>query len=597
MCGINALYKYTEVTASDKEKLSLMNQEMHYRGPDDSGVWNDKKCGLAHVRLSIIGLDNGHQPLFNEDKSLFLICNGEIYNYIELKKELKEKGHRFTSDSDSEVIIHLYEEKKEKCIEYLRGMFAFTLWDKKRKRLFAARDRAGQKPLYYAEIPCGVVFSSELKAINKFFVEAAQIDFNIINDEIRFSYPIDRVNTHIKQINRIEPGEYAFASDIGLRKENYWKKTNTYTFNATFEEAKKKTLDILRESVDIRLRSDVPVAVLLSGGIDSTAIAALAKECRKEVHAITVGYKGNPACDERDIAKKFAKDYGLIWHELELDEKVYEKYFDEYINYVDEPVADIAAIAQWGMYKKCKELGFTVLLSGNGGDELFYGYPQHNKTAEILDKVDKLKAFLPIKGKKAKIKFLKYLLLNFKDVIDLLNYNFTGPYLGKRFDLDFKKYLGDANIDFKCVSNNDEFFAEENKGIEKIYQQLFNVWLQANCYYLSDRLGMGNSLEIRAPFADHKLIEFVSSLPLHFKFNEKNPKYLLKEIINGKIPNYVIKGEKKGFTPPESFINKLIEKYQYTELNAGHKFFNSVFVDKIISKQRVSLCREYQFYI
>jgi asparagine synthase (glutamine-hydrolysing) len=317
MCGISTVFRYTQISESDKEKLNAMNQEMHYRGPDDRGIWYDDKCGMAQVRLSIIGIEKGKQPLFNEDKSLVLICNGEIYNYIELKEDLRNKGHVFNSESDSETILHLYEEYGVKCLEHLRGMFAFCLWDTKKKQLFAARDRVGEKTLYYSEVPNGVVISTELKAILNYYISKPQINLEQLAAPIRYTAPTSKKDTYIDQIKRIEPGQYILVDDLGLQKHSYWKRDLSGSFSGTYEAAKKETLRLMRESVDICLRSDVPVAVMLSGGVDSSAIAALAKETGREVHTITAGYKGKHSEDERDVAKRFAKEKGFIYHEVE----------------------------------------------------------------------------------------------------------------------------------------------------------------------------------------------------------------------------------------------------------------------------------------
>ena len=240
MCGISAIYRFSEITEEDKLKLVQMNEEMRYRGPDGEGYWNDETCALAHVRLSIIGLDNGLQPLFNEDKTVVLICNGEIYNYTELKRKLVAKGHRFSTDSDSETIIHLYEDHDTNCLQYLRGMFAFCLYDKKKKRLFAARDRVGEKVLYYSQLPTGIVFSTELKAILRYCVEKPQINMHALAESIRYNYPIELQQTFVEQIKRLRAGEYALVDEKGLELHDYWRLKHQPVFKGTKEEAKKE---------------------------------------------------------------------------------------------------------------------------------------------------------------------------------------------------------------------------------------------------------------------------------------------------------------------------------------------------------------------
>ncbi|KKP40256.1 MAG: Glutamine-hydrolyzing asparagine synthase, asparagine synthase (glutamine-hydrolysing) [Candidatus Peregrinibacteria bacterium GW2011_GWC2_33_13] len=581
MCGISGIFKYTQITEEEISKLHLINSQMRYRGPDDSDVWNTNKVALAQVRLSIIGLENGHQPIFNETKSIALICNGEIYNYKELKDELIKKGHVFYTETDSEVILHLYEEKDVDCLNDLRGMFAFAIYDINKEQLFIARDKVGKKPLYYSEIPCGLVFSSELKAIKNNFLSNPELDEKIIKNTMRYSYSVEISNTYIKQIKRIEPGEYVIINNNGFKKSKYWKKLNSYNFDGSYQEAKNKTLEILTESVQLRLRSDVPIAILLSGGIDSSAIACLARETNDNIHAITVGYEGVHDCDEREIAKQLCKEKNITWHNLELNQKDYKNYFDEYVSYLDEPVCDVAAIAQWGIYKKAKEEGFTVLLCGNGGDEIFYGYPAHNQTAENIQFIEDAKNFLWQRRKLSK--WVKYFWRNktkLKSFIETYN-----PYY---FDNLFIKDM--REFSYNWSDNNDlsgfcfeKFLNSEKYAIDAVYSYLFNIWLINNCYFLSDKLGMAHSLELRAPFADSKLIDFVSSLPMNYRYKEGHPKYFLKEILNEVVPDYILWGNKKGFTPPYEIINELIKNYNNKYFDVKLNSYNQILIDKFLS--------------
>lgn len=589
MCGISIVYRYTKLTEDDKNKLVLMNQEMAYRGPDENGMWNDEKCGLAHARLSIIGLHNGRQPILNEDKSLVLVCNGEIYNYIELKQELIRKGHLFCTDSDHETIIHLYEEYGVKCLNHLRGMFAFCLWDIKKKQLFAARDRIGEKTLYYSQIPCGVVFSTELKAILKHYIEKPQVNMQVLAESLRYNYPLNPRDTHIEQIKRVEPGQYLIVDENGAQIHFYWKRDLTPLFKGTFEDAKAETLRLMRESVNICLRSDVPVAVLLSSGIDSSSVAALTREAGREVHVITAGYKGSFDCDERKTAKRFAKEKGLIFHEVELDVADFYDYFFEYSKYIDEPVCDVSSMSQWALHKKAKELGFTVLLSGLGGDELFYGYPYWNRIADSLALKHEHQALFPYKGVSKKMLFIKFLLVHWRFVL------FAGyPYSASDRAIsnwvydDYKKFaetgsflLNDEMFAFKNIDVHSPF-GEKKDGIDQIYGSLFSTFMINLCLYLTDRQGMGNAVEIRSPLIDYKLVEFVSSIPLLMKYKKERPKYFLKETLKGILPDYILCGEKRGFTPPLSYIKQIVEKYDYQFLKSESKFFNSILADRLL---------------
>lgn len=578
MCGITSLYRFTKISEEDKQKLVMMNHEMHYRGPDGEGYWNDDTCAMAHTRLSIIGLDNGAQPLFNADKSLVLVCNGEIYNYKELKNMLSGKGYAFATDTDCEVILYLYELYGTDCLQHLRGMFAFCLYDTRKKQLFVARDRVGEKPLYYAQLPTGIVFSSELKAILKYCIDKLQLNMHALAESIRYNYPIEPRQTFIEQIKRLCAGEYAIVHEHGLEIQEYWKLKHKPVFGGTRDEAKAEVLRLMRESVANCLQSDVPVAVLLSGGIDSSAIAAFAKETGKEIHVITAGYKGNFSQDERAVAKRFASEKGLVYHEVELDAGDFKRLFAEYMQYIDEPVCDVSAMSQYALYKKAKELGFTVLLSGIGGDEQFYGYPWNNKLAKSLQLRKQHLDLFPWKGKK--MDFLKYMAKNWKNVL------FAGYPTVKIDDAipvawtfaDYRKFAMTSS-EFQNVDVHYSFSTDS--GIDEVYDFMFTKFLRNLCLYLSDRLGMANCMEIRSPLVDYKLVDFVASLPQEMKFNG-NPKGFYKECLQGIVPDYILNARKRGFEPPWDFIREMNSEYSYKVLHSSYVFYNSMLADTLL---------------
>ena len=591
MCGISALYRYTKVSKSDLGHLQAMNREMHYRGPDGEGYWHDDTCAMAHTRLSIIGLDNGAQPLYNADQSLVLVCNGEIYNYKELRAHVVSKGYTCRTDSDCEPILYLYEIYGADCVQYLRGMFAFCLYDTRKKQLFAARDRAGEKTLYYAQLPTGIVFSSELKAILKNYIPHPQINGQVLAESIRYNYPIELKNTYIEQIKRLQPGQYALVDADGLTLHRYWKRDFTPRFEGTRQEAQAEVLRLMRESVANCLQSDVPVAVLLSGGIDSSAIAAFAKETGKEIHVISAGYKGSYAVDERNVAKRFAAQKGLIYHEIELDANDFAMLFDEYMPRLDEPVCDVSSMSQYALYKKARELGFKVLLSGVGGDELFFGYPSHNKQAETLMLRKQFYDVLP--ANKHKAEYLRFVFKHLRHVL----------FAGQPYKLDdqlpvewtYKDYLQfikngsldiyGQHIDFK---DYDVHVADAvNSTPDEFYNHIFERFMTGLCLYLADRLGMANSVELRAPMLDYKLIEFVSSLPLEMRFDVNNAKSLLKDSLQGIVPDYILYARKRGFEPPFDYIREMNRHYQYRHIESDHVFFNSMLADRLIDQQKM----------
>lgn len=566
MCGINAVFKYQRLLDSDRLTIEKMNSEMVYRGPDGDGFWFGTHAGLAMRRLAIIGIKGGNQPLFNEDRSLVAVCNGEIYNYPELRKELESRGHKFNSSSDCESILHLYEEYGDDCVHHLRGMFAFALWDEKKQRMLVGRDRVGEVPLYFSETPTGIYFSSELKAIAKYALTRKDPDYDSIRQTLRYSYPADLRQTFIQQIQRVLPGEIISVDSRGISKRKYWKPTFTNRYQGSFKNAQEDVMALLHESIDLRLRSDVPVAILLSGGIDSSALGALMAKSHPGVSAITAGYKGRQDCDESTVAEGFAKSLGLSWERLELDENDFSKYFDELTQVIDEPVGDKSSIAQWALYKKANERGLKVLLSGNGGDELFFGYPTWNRIAHLLDKrmdwerisgkrrryrVPSQFAFLAAGAVTSPMNLFRSLTL--PDRSGMLSV----PYFAHR-----AKCVGEMQWpDNLAVHAADPFgaFAETaENGYDLITSILFSVWLPSNCLHLSNKLGLGNSVEIRAPLLDHKLVELMFSLPPEWRFKLSDPKSFFKGILKGIVPDEILNAKKRGFTPPDAMIRNII---------------------------------------
>ena len=593
MCGINAVYRYTGINKEDLKSVERMNDKMRYRGPDSEGYWHDEHCALGHARLSIIGLESGAQPLFNKDKSLVLISNGEIYNYRELRKELADKGYDCTTDSDCEVILYLYELYGLGCVHHLRGMFAFCLYDTKKEQLIVARDRIGEERVYFAEVPCGVVISSELKTILQEYIPQPQLNVEALLAPIRFTGGIHPRDTFVEQIKRVLPGEMLIITANGVQRKRYWERKRTYDYAGTLEQSKEKTLELLHEAVDIEMRSDVPVAVMLSGGVDSSAVAAIAKRCGHEVHTITTGYTGSHAQDEREVAKRFAREQGFHYHEIELSEKDYVDSFDELVAYLDEPMTDSTAIAQWAMFKKVKEMGFKVLLGGMGGDELFYGYPAWNKLGESLKLRREHEALFPWKGKKTE--WIRFVSRNLKWILQA----------GYPSKLEDKSYGWWIHDDYYCFLKNATLtlngetisledyrykiqkgfpLCEPGKEIDAIYDDCIDTVMTQAYLYLSDRLSMGCSLEGRSPLLDYKLFEHVMSLPLEYKYVPGKPKQYFKDVLAGIVPDYILYASKRGFTSPPSFVTHVAQNYQYQCFKSDYKFYNSVLADQLLTK-------------
>jgi asparagine synthase (glutamine-hydrolysing) len=576
MCGITAFFSFTKINSVIIDKLSSCNNDMIYRGPNDQDIWNDDKIAFAHVRLSIIGIDNGHQPIFNEDKSMVLICNGEIYNYQSLKNDLEIKGHFFSTLSDCEVILHLYEEYGENFNSMLDGMFAYCLYDIKNQKLIAGRDIAGKKPLYYSVLSEGIVFSSEVKVIKSHF-SSNTLNFENLRQVQKYSYSISTADTYIQSIKKIPHASFAtITQKENIKIEKYSERNFAATFDGNYQEACDEVKRLLFNAVEKRLMSEVPIGVLLSAGVDSSAIAAIARQFRENVSVISAGYKGNFSVDERQEAKRFSDEMGLIWHDIELDSNDFSNSFTDILNHIDEPNGDIAMFAQWAIYKKAKEMGFKVLLSGNGGDELFYGYKPHNEYAESLLWIENNYLKEIIQGKKGKLKSILKQILRFNDNSKnnfLLNskktYDF--PVFDELNKLAFHQQIPFERIDWHRFET--EYY------IDKIYYFLNYAWLTNNCYFLGDKLAMAQSIEMRSPFADKELINFIDTLPLEIKFPNQQPKQFLKDSLKTVVPDYVLNRPKTGFTPPYSFIKKIIDNYDPLFFNEKPTTFPQLVTD------------------
>ena len=592
MCGVSVIFRYESLKEDDISRIKRMNSQMRYRGPDEDGLWWNEHCAMGHVRLSIIGLQNGTQPLFNRDKSVVLVCNGEIYNYVELKKDLESKGVSLQTDTDTEVILPLYERYGTACVNHLRGVFAFCLYDTQERQLFIARDRIGEKQLYYAQVPGGVVVSSELKAIVKEYLPEPQLNIKELLAPIRFTGGISPRDTFIEQVKRVEPGEMILVNSQGVKRQISWHRHRTYDFAGTLEESKKETLRLMQEAVDIEMRSNVPVAVMLSGGVDSSAIAALAQRCRHEIHTITTGYCGSHAEDERKVARRFAKEHGFIYHEVELSEQDYLDSFEELTAYLDEPMTDSTAIAQWAMFKNVKKLGFKVLLSGMGGDELFYGYPAWNQLGDSLKLRREHEAIFPWKGMEKKKHWLRFMAHNLKWVM-MAGYphKLEDRSYGWWIRDDYYRFIENARLSLGGESFNLAEYkvykdfppCSPGTEIDLIYDDAIDTVMTQAYLYLTDRFSMGNSIEVRSPLLDYKLLEHVMSLPLEYKYISGKPKQYMKDVLKGIVPDYILYASKRGFTSPSSFVRNVATNYTYQCFEADYKFYNSVLADKILS--------------
>lgn len=562
MCGFTVVARCDGLRHDDRDALIACNAQMPYRGPDGQGLWTDHSVGFAHVRLSIIGLENGAQPIVSDEGDLVLVCNGEIYNHRTLRKSLESKGYKFKTLSDSEVILHLYREHRDDLINHIDGMFAFVLYDKKERKIIAARDHAGKKPIYWSLLSNGIVFSSEVKAIAKCFLRNLEIDFNLIQQVQENRYSISKAETYITGINKIAPGHLLVSNldDPGRPIHRTWyRRTVEAGFDGSYDEAVAQTREILFNAVAKRLESEVPLGLLLSAGIDSAAILCISKALGHDLRSFSAGYAESSHADESDEAAALCAELGTPFEKVVLAAPDLMTELQHILAVLDEPNADPAIFPQWLLYKEIHARGYTVLLSGLGGDEVFFGYPPHNQGASGAPRSAHLKS--------ERVKRLLTQLVTSKNPqrIELLRFLFRRALHSKSL---FRRPILDevrdrvGQIGHAGVELPDDNVDELGLDIDKVYRFLIDVYLPNNGLFLSDKLAMAHSIEVRCPFVDRSLRAFVDTLPANYKFPRGDAKGLLKDALRGIVPERVLNRKKTGFTPPSNYLQDVVEAYR-----------------------------------
>lgn len=597
MCSICGIIKKTDITPSDTSKVAAMNEALIHRGPNSAGFFSAEHAALAMRRLSIIDLDGGKQPLFNEDKTISVIANGEIYNYVELREELCAKGHVFTSKSDCETIIHAYEEYGDDFVQHLRGMFAFCLHDAKKNKLLLVRDRLGEKPLYLYENEEEIAFASEMKALISFVPkETRTLSHDAVYAYFFYQYIPDPL-TAIKEIRKLPPATILEInlSDFSKKERKYW---SPHTVMSANGEPKKEIRGVLDDIEKIIIRSDVPVGISLSGGIDSSVIAILSARYKKDLHAFSIGYEGRPENDERMHARSLAEKLGMKFHDIELSQKEFVRDFNKVILSLDDPIADIAAYGYYRVAQKAREVNVPVLLAGFGGDEIFGGYSWAMRSIEY----NTLKKHLATKC----ILFWKLLIANKRAIIKnpiwvatkIVRQAFGREYLcydltpGFNFVAENQKeiftrsFLGNRNRSLPY-----SFFAHENIAEPEVTTPILleDLWMLSNCIPLGDRLSMAHSIEMRLPLLDYILIEKVLALHKSKKVSSQtSTKQWLIDAMGADLPKEIAKRKKRGFTPPTSlWINEVIQKNRDKILN-GYLVKNDILDQSFIEQALIN---------
>jgi asparagine synthase (glutamine-hydrolysing) len=541
--------------AVDRATLVRMRDTMTHRGPDDAGLFvsADGKLGLGHRRLSIIDLSaNGHQPMSNEDDSVWLVFNGEIYNFRALKRQLQAAGHVFRSNTDSEVIIHAYEEWGEESVKRLRGMFAYVLWDEPRQRLLLARDRLGIKPLFYWEQDGNLTFASELKAIRADAALTLQLDFSAIYDFFTYGY-VPTPKTIYHNVCKLPPGHFAIYEAGRLSIRQYW----DATFRAQAAYSEPDAVDIVRErlaeAVALHLIADVPVGVMLSGGVDSSAVCSLAAgEVSGPLHTFSIGFDVAEH-SETHFARLVADRYATAHHELTVTYPMAAALQKQVVAMYDEPFADGSATPTFYVCQLARR-DVKVALSGEGGDEIFGGYNWYFdwRRFEWVDTIPQsLRRALgyPARWMPAGAKGKWSLQMATLDPIERYTKLLSGLLKAEKRELlapDFVRQF-DGYDDYWHLRR---FWREDLDPLSRLQYLDIKTYLNDDILTKVDRASMAVSLEARVPLLDHELIETVLGLPVAIRNRGRQAKYLFKRALASLLPLEVLQRRKKGFSVP-----------------------------------------------
>jgi len=562
MCGICGFRGIGDSTILDS-----MSECIVHRGPNSFGSHIDSNIGLACRRLSVIDVEGGNQPIHNEDESIWVVQNGEIYNFKSLRKTLESKGHRFSTNSDTETIVHAYEEWKEECVKHLNGMFAFAIWDNTNKKLFIARDRVGKKPLYYSWFGDVFLFGSEIKSILQFPEFKREINNTALHYFLSLRYNPSS-QTLFENVKKLPPGHFLSLDKNGFRIEKYW--DIQFDESSDYDESyyTENIRSLLNESVNSRLISDVPLGAFLSGGVDSSTVVGIMSQLLEQpVKTFSIGFE-EEEFNELPFAKQAAEYFGTDHHEFYLPANSF-KLLPEIIWHFDEPVADPAAIPTYVLSEQTKKY-CTVVLTGEGGDELFGGYEHYKimKTAQKMKKLGKvgsklLTGILKTIPKKNLDYFFKYASsLGPKGIerVEFFLKNLDNPiksyldivsiFLSKEIASCYPQAkLNDSEAMVTYLKKN--FIPKKNQDIVSFIQNVeFKTSLPENLLMKVDKMTMAHSLEGRVPLLDYKLVELCSKMPTELKIKKGTEKYILRKIAQQIVPKTILDRPKQRFFVP-----------------------------------------------
>ena len=572
MCG---LCGFTGEIVDRDAVLENMTEVITHRGPDSKGVYTDDKISMGFRRLSIIDLDNGSQPIYNEDKTLVLMFNGEIYNYKQLRKELQEKGHVFATDTDSEVLVHGFEEWREDLLNRLRGLFGFAIWNRTDESLFIARDFFGIKPMHYTQVGGHFLYASEIKSILKFPGFEKKFNYRTLDNYLSFQYAVPP-ETFFEGVYCLLPGHYLWYRDGKAETTRYWEARFNPDESLTEEQAVDAIVKVFEESVNAHKISDVEVGCFLSSGVDSSYVSTYFADQK----TFTVGFDFGEKYNEISWAERLSKKIGVEHHTHLISSEEFWGNVEHVQYHMDQPLADPSCIALYFVSKLASEY-VKVVLSGEGADELFGGYTIYNEP-HVFKAYQKI---LPSKFRLWLAKEVKKL-PHFKGQSFIIrgSRETEEKFIGNAFmydDEDKRRILKDPSIVTRPQSLCKKFY-DRVRGYDQETKMQYldiNLWMVGDILLKADRMSMANSLELRVPFLDKEVFKVASKLPTRLRVNKKNTKYAMRQAANRHLPQETAQKEKLGFPVPtrvwlrdEKYYNIVKEKFHS---ETAKKFFNT----------------------
>ncbi len=573
MCGIAGIFHNDPRKPVNKVILKRMSDFQAHRGPDDDGFHVQGPVGLAHRRLSIIDLSGGHQPIYSADGKLCIVFNGEIYNHEELQAELKAKGYVYKTRSDTETILHAYDAYGVDCVKRLRGMFAFCIFDGRKNLAFMARDRAGKKPLYYYQDGERLIFASEIQAILKSGFAPRRVDRTMVDFYMSVGY-LPGPRTLVENIRKLEPAHGMVWRPGGkLEIFPYWDVASVETKEIPYEEACAQLKDKLLESIRIRLMSEVPLGVFLSGGLDSSIIVGLmSRLVDQPIKTFSVGYENEPESNELAFAKMVSDAFKTEHHEFYLTPDDLYNSIDLMLEHCGEPLVESAGIALYKLAKLAKPQA-TVILSGEGADEILAGYPVYARMPQL----EWLHRLVPsavwrgaaslVDGRSEKLsKYLDWAGLPFEERFRSLSYDLSETIKKRMFTEEFRRSAGD---EFHSYFRGLHGRVRSASLLKRMMYVDMKSWLPEDILFKADRMTMAASIEMRAPFLDHELMEFCLSLPDRYLLRGWTGKAILRDVVKDILPETILTRKKKGFPVPLTswFRGELLERTRELLLN------------------------------